>query len=322
MSFLPSRRRVERPVTAPPPKRLFPSRRRRQRDYQHSVERLEVRSLLTVTLTGVPNWIAEGPAPNTNGQDENIPAEIGGGANAVTGAIEAIAVNPGNAKNVFVGGVNGGVWETTNITANPVAWTPLTDQFASLQISSLQFDPTDATNQTIVAGIGNISNDFTNLGPMTGLLKSTNDGGSWTQLGNSPLAAGGLQGEVVSAVLPRGNTILVGVRASSPGGNVFSPSPGLFRSIDGGQSFQLISGLHNLGNGQVLDVAADPSDVNRAYVVVGGANGGVFRTDDLGAHWTNVTNLAAITTQLTSANFTNARLAVSAAAAPSPVYLA
>ena len=71
----------------------------------------------------------------------------------------------------------------------------------------------------------------------------------------------------------------------------------------------------------MLDVAGDPSDVNRAYVVVGGATGGVFRTDDLGAHWTNVTNLAAITTQLTSANFTNARLAVSAAA-PNPVYLA
>ena len=183
-----------------------------------------------------------------------------------------------------------------------------------------------------MAGIGNISNLYTNLGPMTGLLKSTNDGGTWTQLGNAPLAAGGLQGEVVSAVLPRGNTILVGVRATSPSSDGFtpavpaqpavtSPKPGLFRSIDGGQSFQLISGLNNLGNGQVLDVAGDPSNANRAYVVVGGATGGVFRTDDLGAHWTNVTNLAAITTQLTSSTFTNARLAVSAAA-PNPVYLA
>ena len=177
------------------------------------IERLEDRTLFSVSLSGVPNWIAEGPAPNRNGQDENVPAEIGGGLNAVSGAIQAIAVNPGNSKNVFVGGVNGGVWETSDITANPVAWTPLTDQFPALEISALQFDPTDATNQTLVAGIGNISNDFTNLGPMTGLLKSTNDGGSWTQLGNSRLAAGGLQGEVVSAVLPRGNTILVGVRA-------------------------------------------------------------------------------------------------------------
>ncbi len=309
------------------PKKLPPSHRLRRRGQPCWVERLEERTLLAgVTFTDVANWAAVGPAPNTNGQEVNIPAEMGGGPNAVTGGIEAIAVNPGNAKNVFVGGVNGGVWETTNITANPVAWVPLTDQSSSLQISSLQFDPTDASNQTIVAGIGNISNLYVNLGPMTGLLKTTNGGATWTQLGNAPLAAGGLQGEVVSAVLPRGNTILVGVRTTgasccgfTPAVN--SPQPGLFRSIDGGQSFQLISGLNNLGNGQVLDVAGDPSDANRAYVVVGGATGGIFRTDDLGAHWTNVTNLAAITTQLTSSTFTNARLAVSAAA-PNPVYLA
>jgi Bacterial Ig-like domain (group 3)/RTX calcium-binding nonapeptide repeat (4 copies) len=275
--------------------------------------------MLTVDLLGgVPTWIAEGPAPNTNGQDSNVPAETGGGPNAVTGAVEAIAVNPGNAKNVFVGGVNGGVWETTDITANPVAWKPLTDQFPSLQISSLQFDPTDATNQTLLAGLGNVSSEFTNEGPLTGLLKSTDDGATWTQLGNAPLASGGLQGEVVSSILPRGTTILVGVRGSSPGGNVGSPSPGLFLSTNGGQSFQLISGLNNLGNGQVFDIAGDPSNANRAYVVVGGATGGVFRTDNLGGTWTPVSNAAI--TALTSGAINNAKLSVSAAA-PNPVYL-
>src|ERR1043165_5820543 len=161
-------------------------------------EVLEDRTLPAISFAGVPNWVAEGPAPNANAQDENIPAEVGGGgANPVSGAIEAIAVNPGNPNNVFVGAVNGGIWRTANITANPVAWTPLTDCFPALEISSLQFDPTDAANQTLVAGIGNISNEFTNLGPMTGLLRTTNGGNTWTQLGNAPLASGGLQGEVV-----------------------------------------------------------------------------------------------------------------------------
>ena len=259
----------------------------------------------------MPNWIAEGPAPNTNGQDENIPAEVGGGPNAVSGAIQGIAVNPGNSANVFVGGVNGGVWETSNINANPVAWTPLTDQFPALEISSLQFDPTDATNNTIVAGIGNTSNDITNLGPLTGLLKTTDGGTTWTQLGNSSLAAGGLDGEGISAVAPHGSTILVGV--------VSGPSQGLFRTTDDGASFQLISGLNNLNTGPVYDVEGDPSDSSRFYVVVGGASGGIFRTDDLGNTWTNVTN-AAILAQLTG-NLSNARLSVSAAA-PNPVYLA
>jgi hypothetical protein len=232
----------------------------------------------------------------------------------VTGAVEAIAVNPGNAKNVFVGGVNGGVWETTDITADPVAWMPLTDTFPALEISALQFDPTDASNQTIVAGIGNTSNIGTNLGPLTGLLKTTDGGSTWTQLGNTPVM--GLQNEGVSAVLPRSNTILVGV--------VKGTAPGLYSSPDNGKTFQLISGLNNLNNGPVYDVAADPSNPNRAYVVVGGASGGVFRTDNLGAGWTNITDAVAtpaIAAQLTSATLSNAKLSVSAAM-PNPVYLA
>ncbi|MFO0965132.1 MAG: FG-GAP-like repeat-containing protein [Gemmataceae bacterium] len=276
------------------------------------LEVLEDRTLpAPVTLLGVPNWIAEGPAPNADGQDENIAAEPGGGANAVSGAIQAIAVNPGNSANVFVGTVNGGIWRTTNFFAATTPWTPLTDQFPALEISALQFDPTDGANQTVVAGIGNTSNIITTLGPLTGLLKTTDGGASWAQLGNT--AAQGLQGENVSAVLPRGATILVGV--------VSGAAPGLYRTTNNGSTFQLISGLNNLGNGPVYDVAADPSNNNRAYVVVGGATGGVFRTDDLGNSWTNITTNATITTELTGGNLSNAKLAVSAAA-PNPVYLA
>ncbi len=282
-----------------------------QRKRRLSLEHLEDRTLpAAVTLLGVPTWIAEGPAPNTNGQDENIAAEPGGGPNAVSGAIEAIAVNPGNNSQVFVGTVNGGIWRSNNFFAATTPWTPLTDQFPALEISALQFDPTDASNQTLVAGIGNTSNISTTLGPLTGLLKTTDGGNTWAQLGNTAVA--GLQGESVSAVLPRGNTILVGV--------VSGPAPGLYRSIDGGTSFQPISGLNNLRNGAVYDVAGDPSNSSRAYVVVGGGTGGVFRTDNLGNTWSDVTNAAELSL-LTNANFNNARLSVSAAA-PNPVYLA
>ena len=177
----------------------------RRRRVQPGLERLEDRTVLSITFTGVPNWIAEGPAPNSGGnaQGTNIPSESGvPNSPEDTGAIQAIAVNPGNAKQVFVGAVNGGVWRTNDITANPVAWVPLTDQFPSLEITSLRFDPTDGTNNTLVAGIGNSSNEFANLGPVTGLLKTTNDGNTWTQLGNSPLALGGLQGKTFRPYFP------------------------------------------------------------------------------------------------------------------------
>jgi hypothetical protein len=110
------------------------------------LELLEGRTLPSVTLPTVPTWIAEGPAPNSGGnaQGTNMASETGvANSPEDTGAIEAIAVNPGNFKNVFVGAVNGGIWETTDITANPVSWVPMTDQFRALEIASIQFDPTD-----------------------------------------------------------------------------------------------------------------------------------------------------------------------------------
>ena len=125
---------------------------------------------------------------------------------------------------MFVGGANGGVWRTNDITANPVAWVPLTDQFPALGIAALQFNPTDVSNQTLVAGIGNTSNYAINP-PLSGLLKTTDGGNTWTQLGNAPLSAFGLQGEDISAVGPRGQTILVAVRRGTS--LAFSAAPTL-----------------------------------------------------------------------------------------------
>lgn len=272
------------------------------------VEPLEKRTLLSISVSGIPNWIAEGPAPNTNGQDETIP---GPPNNPVSGAIEAVAIDPGDPNTVYVGGANGGVWKTTNENANPPSWTPLTDQFPSLQTSAIQFDPTDSTNQTVVAGIGGTSNccGFSigafggqTVDALTGLLKTTDGGSTWAQLGNAPLASGGLQGLSVSAVGPRGNTILVATHA------------GMYLSTNGGGSFQNISGANNLNAGPVFDLAADPSNNNRFYAVVGGGNPGVFRTDNLGGTWTNVTNAAVTAVFNTNPGITNAKLSVSAAA--------
>jgi hypothetical protein len=187
----------------------------------------------------------------------------------------------------------------------------MTDQLPALEISALQFDPTDGSNQTVVAGIGNTSNIFTNLGPLTGLLKTTDGGITWTQLGKT--ATLGLLGDNVSAVGPRASTILVGV--------VSGNSPGMFLSTDGGATFNNISGINGLNTGAVEDLAGDPTDSNRFYAVVGGPSGGVFRTDNLGATWTNVTNNANIATLL-QGGLSDARLAITAAASPSRVYLA
>jgi len=219
-------------------------------------------------------WVAQGPGPTLNGQVENIP-----GGNPVVGGVHTIVAHPTNADIVYLGGVNGGVWKTTNATDASPSWTTMTDQFPSLSIGALDLDPTDATNQTLVAGNGLYSNFGGRGGPQAGLLRTTDGGSSWTQLGQVDLA-----GRNISGIGARGNTILVAVNAGT--------SPGMYRSTDGGANFQFISGLNGLNTGAVFDLVGDPGNVNRLYAGVGGASGGVFRTDDAGANWTNVTDAA------------------------------
>src|SRR5947209_1544955 len=98
-------------MTSPSPRQ---TRRRpawlHRRTLPLSFERLEDRVLLDATVTfTAPLW-PNSPGPvNIAGGQVLLPTPASGAAHSVAGAINAIAVNPLNAKNVFVGTVNGGV---------------------------------------------------------------------------------------------------------------------------------------------------------------------------------------------------------------------
>ena len=109
------------------------------------------------------------------------------GPNPVCGAVSRLAPHPTNASILYAGAVNGGVWRTTNATAVAPTWTPLTDQLASPSIGALEFDPTDASNQTLVAGIGRLSSFGGVGGALTGIQRTTDGGNSWTELGQAQL---------------------------------------------------------------------------------------------------------------------------------------
>ena len=99
-----------------------------------------------------------------------------------SGRVSALAVDPTNANIVYLGGAQGGVWKTTD---GGTTWTPLTDSQASLAIGSIVIDPSScapAPCRTIYVGTGeeNFSGD-SYYG--AGILKSTDGGATWTQLG-------------------------------------------------------------------------------------------------------------------------------------------
>ena len=130
----------------------FRRRRQRQPEAQLSVPQRNTSSfrlgaaLLSATvllhfaanplaLAGPP-WVQQGPGPTINGQDEGITTPLGN--NPVSGCIQAVAPHPTDPTILYVAGVNGGVWKTTNATAATPTWTPLTDQaLPGLSIRSL-----------------------------------------------------------------------------------------------------------------------------------------------------------------------------------------
>lgn len=228
------------------------------------LERLEERALLTVDLSGVPNWIFEGPAPINNAQLTAAPN------NAAAGAINSIAVNPLNAAQIVIGTVNGGIWETTN--ANPASpgtinWTPLTDQLPSLAIGSVAFSPLDATGNTLYAGTGSFSNGFDGPQP-DGALRTTDGGATWTVLASQTF-----QGQRIETILPTGVNLGPGTKevilASTVGNadNNWLAGGGLFESKNNGDTFTVLTG-NGLPTGSVTSLIADPNNASQFFAAI------------------------------------------------------
>ncbi|MBO0857231.1 MAG: RTX toxin [Chloracidobacterium sp.] len=256
-------------------------------------------------------WIAQGPGPAQNGgvraspNDENV------------GAIATVAPHPTDANILYVGAVNGGIWRTSNATAANPSWTPLTDNLPSLSIGALEFDPTDTTNRTLVAGIGRFSSFFLEGGPLTGILRTTDGGDNWEQIQNSLL-----NNQNISGIVARGATLLAssdrpGPLSTATKARTILPinraastnNPGVFRSADGGITWVQISGGSGLPAGAAFDLVGDPNDLNRFYVTVQGA--GIFRSDNSGVSWTNISsNDATLGEEITNPGNNNAEMVI------------
>jgi len=187
------------------------------------------------------------------------------------GRLTAIAVHPTDRNTIYIGGAQGGVWKTTDGGAS---WTPLTDHACSLAMGALAIDPVDP--QIVYAGTGeqHFSSD-SYYG--CGVLRSTDGGATWAQLGGSifQTSTGGAR---ISRIVIDPRT--AGTVATT---RLFVASDfGLYRSVNGAGSFTQVLG------GTATDIVMHPTNPDTLYAAVRGV--GIYKSVDGGATWVAANN--------------------------------
>ena len=235
-----------------------------------SLEALEARLVLSST------WVAQGPGPIINGQDQGITSALGD--NPVSGAISQVVV--GSTSDIlYAATVNGGVWKTTNATAATPTWVPLTDnaslaqagQFPSLSTQSIDLSPLNAN--TIFAGSGRVSAFASDGGAQFGIARSTDGGSTWTVAGPTGV---NIPSVVATQATVGGNEVILA-----------GTSGGIYRSTDDGSSYsQVTVGVPAGGN--VTRLVGDPGFPARFYAA---DSGSLYVSNDSGATWTQAADV-------------------------------
>src|SRR5215470_7935977 len=203
------------------------------------------------------------------------------------GRTKAAAGVPSKPNVFYIGVVNGGVWKTDDYGRT---WTPIFDQQPTGSIGAVAVSISDPNTIYVGSGEGLHRPD---LSVGDGIYKSTDGGKTWTHLG---LRDGQQIPQI--AIDPRDpNKLLVAVAGHPYGPN---EERGIFRSTDGGQTFQKV--LYKDENTGGADVQIDPANASIAYATLwearegpwengawNGTNGGIYKSTDGGQTWQQLT---------------------------------
>ncbi|HMF94651.1 MAG TPA: hypothetical protein VKE96_10165 [Vicinamibacterales bacterium] len=191
--------------------------------------------------------------------------------------------------NVFYIGVNnGGVWKTTDYGST---WTPIFDDQPTQSIGTIAVAPSDPNTLYVGSGEGLQRPD---LSVGDGIYNSTDAGRTWQHLGLRDAR------QIAAIIVDPGdpNRLFVAALGHPYGAN---PERGVFRSTDGGRTFEKV--LFRDDNTGAIDLAFDPSDARTIYAVLWaarqgpweynnaytGSTSGLFKSADGGSTWQPLT---------------------------------
>ena len=211
-------------------------------------------------------WLPIGPRP------------IADGAYSYAGRVTALATVPGSPNVVYAGAAQGGVWKTTD---GGNVWVPLTDGQDSLAIGAITIDPSNTNVVYVGTGEANQSCDsYYGIG----LLKTTDGGTTWTNLGASTFQNTSIAKIVVHPTIS--TTLWVANGSGAAGFSCYGRAGtfGVWKSIDGGTSWTQVLGSAQTGvNQAVHDLLRSPSDPNTLYAAVDAS--GIWKTVNGGTSW-------------------------------------
>src|SRR5271170_190450 len=204
----------------------------------------------------------------------------GGRAVAVSGV-------PGDDTTFYFGGVDGGVWKTTNAGTT---WKPIFDNQPVASIGALAVSPSNPKVIYVGTGESDIRPD---LASGDGVYKSTDGGATWTNMGLKDTR------QISKIVIDPNNPDVVYAGAL---GHAYGPNTdrGVYKSTDGGATWKrsLFKGP-DLGVADLAIAIAKPSvlfatlwNAHRppwsTYAPLLGKGSGLYRSQDAGESWQEV----------------------------------
>ncbi|HEV2386646.1 MAG TPA: hypothetical protein VGS20_05255 [Candidatus Acidoferrales bacterium] len=204
------------------------------------------------------------------------------------GRTRAVAGVPSQPSVFYIGAVNGGVWKTDDFGRT---WQPIFDGEPTGSIGAIAVAPSEPSVVYVGTGEGLHRPD---LSVGDGMYKSTDAGRTWTHIGLDDSQ------QIAQIAVDPGNPNRLFVAAL---GHPYGPSGqrGIFRSLDGGRSFQKVLYKDEYTGGS--DVEIDPSNPNVVYASLwqaqeapwengswSGTAGGLFKSTDGGTTWQPLTD--------------------------------
>ena len=234
----------------------------------------------TTAQSTIDSMRYERTAPELRGLRWRLVGPFRGGRSvAVTG-------DPTNPRIFYFGAVDGGVWKSTNAGQS---WTNLTDGKASLaSVGAVAVAPSDPNVVYAGGGEADFREDYT-YGD--GVERSTDGGHTWAHLGLDDAR------HIARIVVDPRNADVVYVAAMGHGAGP-NPTRGVFRSRDGGRSWQKVLFVDDSTG--AIDLAIDPSNARVLYAAMwrmqrlpwgftaGAGRSGLWKSTDAGDHWTEL----------------------------------